>query len=205
MKLINLENIKDKNIYLKPLKLKYDNLISNEIGLLTGDKLKEAVYVVAKIAILNYVYENESKRISFINERVKKLDKNIISAIYIEIIKISFNKEKGEKKDDGDNINIDTNEIQEKEDYDEKNCIDFSRIKTFIFDEFSNKLENEDDIDSIINLVDCLEEIDKINKKEENSLLTEFLKKLFSKNSFDKEEFFSKEKKFKNIITHKNI
>ena len=200
MKLINIDNIKDKNLYLKPLKLKYDNLISNEIGLLTDDKLKEAVYVVAKIAILNYVYENESKRISFINERVKKLDKKIISAIYIEIIKISFNKEKGEKKDDGDNINIDTNEIQEKEDYYEKNGIDFNGIKTFIFDEFSNKLENEDDIDSIINLIDCLEEIDKKNKKEENSLLTEFLKKLFSKKSFNKEEFFSEEKNLKILL-----
>ena len=44
-------------------------------------------------------------------------------------------------------------------------------LKKIIFEEFSNKLENESDIDNILNLIDCLEGK---NKKEDNQELEKF-------------------------------
>lgn len=70
------------------------------------------------------------------------------------------------------------------------------------------------DIDNIVKLLDCLEgvneyaEKDKNNNKNENTLIVqdnneneqiinEFLKKLFDKNLFTKEEYFSGNQNFK--------
>ncbi len=47
MKLINVKDLENKTIYLNPLKKKYDIIISKEIGLLDGEKLKEAIHVAA--------------------------------------------------------------------------------------------------------------------------------------------------------------
>ena len=165
MKLININNIEDKSFYLKQLRTKYDNIINNEIGLLTDEKLKEAVHIVAKIAILNYIYETEKKKFDFINEKIKMLDnKNIIPLIFIEIINICFNKE--DKNDNKDEIE-DNNEFENKiviidEEYKDK---DFDKLKQFIIDEFSNKIESDENIKNILNLLDCLEKIDKKIKK----------------------------------------
>jgi len=40
-------------------------------------------------------------------------------------------------------------------------------MKEYIFKEFSNKLENESDIDNILNLIDCLKGK---NKNEDNQI-----------------------------------
>ena len=63
MKLINVKELENKTIYLNSLKKKYDIIISKEIGLLDGEKLKEAVHVAAKISITNYIYETKEKKI----------------------------------------------------------------------------------------------------------------------------------------------
>ena len=141
IKLINIKNIENKNIYLESLKKRYDNIISNEIGLLSDENLKEAVHVVAKIAIINYIYEAKDKKFDFINKKIKKLDKRVIPLIFIEIINRCFNKEdKDNKNEEEEEENADENEnkIIEEEDKD----IDFNEMKKLIFDEFSNKLEN---------------------------------------------------------------
>ena len=62
IKLINFKNIEDKNIFLEQLKKRYDNLISNEIGTLTNEKIKEVVHVVAKLAIINYIYVLQDRK-----------------------------------------------------------------------------------------------------------------------------------------------
>ena len=54
IQLINIKNIENKNIYLYLLNKRYDNIISNTIGLLANEKIKEAVHVITKIAIINY-------------------------------------------------------------------------------------------------------------------------------------------------------
>ena len=190
MKLININNIEDKSFYLKQLRTKYDNIINNEIGLLTDEKLKEAVHIVSKIVILNYIYETEKKKFDFINEKIKMLDnKNIIPLIFIEIINICFNKEdKNDNKNEIKNIDEFENKIvMIDEEYKDK---DFDKLKQFIIDEFSSKIESEENIKNILNLLDCLEKIDKKNK-EDDYMINEFLQALISKNSFYKDEFFS--------------
>jgi len=62
VQLINVNYIDDKNILLEQLKKRYDNLISNEIGALTNEKLVEAVHVIAKLAIMNYIYVPQDKK-----------------------------------------------------------------------------------------------------------------------------------------------
>jgi hypothetical protein len=131
IQLINIKNIENKSLYLDLINKRYDYFISNGIGLLTEGKLKEAIHFVAKIAILNYAYEKKGKKFDFIKIRIKKLSK-IIPLIYIEIINICFNKE--------------DNDID----------IDYTEMKNYIFYEFPNKSNNENDIGNILNLVDCL-------------------------------------------------
>ena len=180
---------------------------------MSHEKLKEAVHVVAKIAIINYIYEVKDKKFDFINKRIKKLEKRIISLIFIEIINLCFNKEdKDDKKEEEEDVNIDENEnkIIEEEDKD----IDFTEMKKLIFEEFSNKLENENDIDTIINLIECLEvkekkriedNINDINEKdkEKEEMINEFLQNLISKNLFTKDEYFSGNKNLKILLLYK--
>ena len=214
IKLINVKNLESKNLYLDPLKKRYDNIISNEIGLMIGEneKLKEAVHVVAKIAIIDYVYESKEKKFDFIKKRIKRLDKRIIPLIFIEIINQCFNKEdKDDKKEDEEDNNIEENEnINKKE---EEQDLDFNEMKKYIFDEFTNKLDNENDIDNIINLIDCLEGKDKKKTKEgigknekdkkKEEMINEFLQQLISKNLFTKDEFFSGNQNLKISLLYK--
>ena len=87
IQLINIKNLDNKNIYLDLLNKKYDNIISNKIGLLTDEKLKKATYVIAKLVIINYEYETKDKKFDFINKRVKKWER-VDPLIFIEIINI---------------------------------------------------------------------------------------------------------------------
>ena len=70
-------------------------------------------------------------------------------------------------------------------------------MKDFIFEKFENKLENENDIDNIIKLIDCLEGKDAVkeNKYEEDKkneiIIIEFLNRLMKNNLFNKNEFLS--------------
>ena len=203
IKLINIKTLKDRNIYLDLLNYKYDEIIRHEIGLLTDEKCKEAINVVAKIAIINYVYETKDKKFDFINKRIKKLDRKIIPSIFIEIINQSFsNEDKHIKKEESKNGKI------EKDEKEQDINIDYNEMKNFIFEEFSNKLDLEIDIDNIINLLDCLEEKDKkkeimndINGKE--ILVNQFLQKLVGKYLFTKDEFFSCNKNLKISLFYK--
>ena len=167
------------------------NIISNEIGSLTDEKLKGAVCIVAKIAIINYVYAAKNKKYDFINKRVKKLGK-ITFLIFIEIINLCFNKEdKDSKKEENENSSIDENESKVIEGEDNGIDIDYNGMRNFIFDEFSNKLHNESDIDNIIKLIDFLERKDIEGANEKKVMTNEFLQKLMEKNLFTKDEFFS--------------
>ena len=70
-------------------------------------------------------------------------------------------------------------------------------MEKFIIKKFTDEVENNNDIDSIINLLDYLEEQFK-NKKEKNEkIMDEFLEELLEKNSFAKREFFSRNKNIK--------
>jgi len=204
IQLINMNLLENKNIYLDSLNKKYDNIIKNEIGILADTKLKEAVHVVAKLAIFNYSYEVKGKTFDFINKRIRKLGR-IVPLIFIEIINLCFNKEdKDSQKEEDENNSSDENENKIIEE--EEKVIDYNEMKAFIFNEFSDKLNNEKDIDNIINLIDCLEGKDK--KKEtmnetNETIINEFLHKLMEKNLFTKDEFFSGSKNMKISLFYK--
>ena len=190
IQLINVNYIDDKNILLEQLKKRYDNLISNEIGSLTNEKLVEAIHVIAKLAIMNYNYgpqDKKEKKLDFINRRIKrKLDKKVISLIYIEILNLGFNKRNKNNKIDEGEENKD-NKIENVQEY---SNIDFNDLKTFIFEEFSknvNEINNKDNIynhiENLIKLIDCLEgknekgnvDNQNMNKEENEKNINEFL------------------------------
>ena len=219
MKLINVKNLSQKMVFLSPLNKKYDNIISKELEFLSNDeKLKEAYHIIANLAIKNYAaYDNQNikisetkekkfekdKRFDFINKRVKevdkKLSKKISPLIFIEIMNILFNKEDNNNQEES--IDEDNDKKQNKGIDDEYEDVEFNDIKEFIFLEFSNNLDNENDIDNIIKLIDCLKGKDKIkeddintSKKEKEEMVNEFLTQLISKKLFTKDEFFQNSK-----------
>ena len=114
-------------------------------------------------------------------------------------------KEKKKKKE----------EEEEEEEKEKEKETDLTEMKKFIFEEFVNKVENEEDIDNILRLIDCLESQSKPNKgdaiieinekkQEENErTLNEFLKILMEKNTFKKEEFFSDKENIKILLLYK--
>ena len=175
--LINIKNIYEKRIFLDSLNKKYDSIIRPDIGLLSGKNLNEAINIVAKIALINYIYEKEEKeeknkeksenKFKFIRMKIKRLNKEIIPLIFIEIIKMCLEKEKKQNKcaEEEDKENIIADEEEE----------DFKPMKEYIFNEFTNKLENAADIDNIIKLLDCLE--DNFKKEELNTSANEQKKK----------------------------
>jgi len=62
IKLINIKNINEKNIYLDSLNKKYDMIIKPKIESLTGDQLNQAIKVIANIALINFMFEKEKKK-----------------------------------------------------------------------------------------------------------------------------------------------
>ena len=226
IKLINIKNIKDKNEFLNSLNKKYDTIIINSEKENTDENLNKTIKVVAKLAIINFIYET-GKRLDFIKYRIKKLDKNIITLIFIEIMKICMSKEDKENKKDEEMKEDNISDDEENEDKENKiieeeyKDINFKEIKEFIFEEFANNLDNENDIDYIINLIDCLEgkpeyeqknkekekdnkevikQEDKKKKKKREDIINEFLNKLMEKNLFTKEEFFSGHQNLKILL-----
>jgi len=224
IKLINIKNISEKRIFLDVLNKKYDSIIKTDIGLLTDEKLNEAITIVAKIALINFVLEKEEKdgkdeeklknKFNFIRLKVKKLNKEIIPLIFIEIIKMCIEKENKLKNEE---------ENEEKDNEREttiSNEENFKPMKEFIFNEFTKRLDSEVDIDNIIKLLNCLEgnfqKEDKNSEDKNNStnnqndenndkeiIINEFLKKLMENNLFTKEEFFSNNKNLKILLLYK--
>ena len=205
IKLINLKRIKkfdNKGIkkFLDSLNKKYDDILQK--GIEAGIDMKKEINVFASLTLLYYTYDEKDKKLDFIKNEVKRLPKKIIPLVHIEIIKIYIEKlERVRKIKDG--------EIKENvlEDEDEKEeIVDFKELKNYIFEEFVKKLENNDNIENILKLIDCIEGKQKEkNDKEYNDqtgeknekknergiILNEFLKKLIEKNLFNKDEFFS--------------
>ena len=102
IKLININKLSQKRIFLDLLNKSYDNIITKELEFLSNDqKLKEAYHIIAKLAIINYVAafdesknkkDNETKeknsegkgkrvekdkKFDFINKRLKETDKKL--------------------------------------------------------------------------------------------------------------------------------
>ena len=169
IKLINFENVDNKEIILKYLNNIFDNIIIKEIDSLNGTKLDEVLKIIANLTIIYFSYANKENRFEFIENRINKLCKNLVSLIYIDIFKLIIQNEE------------------------EKN-VNFKDMEKFIIKKFTDEVENNNDIDNIIYLLDYLEEQFK-NKTEK--IIDEFLEELLEKNSFAKREFFSRNKNIK--------
>ena len=232
IKLINIKYIEDFGKtaeYLQYMNKKYDSIIKDKINKLRPEELSKAIKVVADIAIINYKCElkeeekkkndkekvkekikfrdkdkdKEKKQFEFIEKRIKKLNKNLIPQILIEIMNICIEyyneKDKDEFKEEKEEEEKDNeNDDNEDEKYlDKEEDINLKEMEKYIFKEFT-KLNNEQDIDNIINLINCLKNVNKKrnDKESKNEILEEFLKELISKYLIKKEEYFSKKKKF---------
>ena len=195
IKLINIKNIDDKNIFLNSLTKTYDQIIKqNEIKPKT-----ENYQILARISILFFNYENEKNKFKFIENKIKRLDKDIIPKIFIEIMRISINKKDVKKEDNG---------FREIDDIENEKVEDFGKMKDYILMQFTN-LKNKKDIDNIISLIECLQEgkikeIDDKKKEENKEIINEFLNKLLDEeNLFKKEEFFSNTESLKILLLFK--
>jgi len=85
IKLIDITRIQEKKKdYYNILKDKYEVIIKNEIQLLTGNELENAVKIVSEFISKIFLDENN---ISFLENKISKLDEKIKSLIYNELIK----------------------------------------------------------------------------------------------------------------------
>ena len=214
-KLININTIEQKAIILEPLNKKYDYIIKQDIDELSGTNSGRAIKIIADFAIFNYKYEANEKKYNFIEKKVKELPKNIIPKIFIEIVKIFFEEKKTLDDDENEDLNLE-NKVEDKNKPDLKELIDN------IFEEYIKKLDDENDINNIIELLDCFKEKnDKKNQEDKDSdkdkelnkdeiqnkkyevIINEFLEKLINKHLFKKEDFFSSKQNIKISLLYK--
>ena len=173
IKLINFKNIELKNIILNSLNDYYERLIVKNISILKEEKLKEVVKVTAIISMVNFIYEpqnDKNKKLEFLINVIKRIDEKLKPLILTDIIKICISKDTRTKL------------------YIEGDIKDINIMKNFIFEQFSNKIRHNIDIQNIIKLIRCIENI--ADKEEKSSIINEFMSKLMEKNLFTKEEFF---------------
>ena len=158
-------------------------------------ELNKAIKVIADLAILNFTYEEKSKKFNFIKNKIIILSNNMKHLIFIEIFKSI------QKKDEKINIL----EEKEKEDYYEEEGI-YIEMEKFIFEEYANSVKDCNDINYIINFIEYLEGKNENEQKKiklrNSSLANEFLKILIQKNLFTKEEFFSCKQNIKIILLY---
>ena len=195
IKLINIKKIDDKNIFLNSLTKTYDQIIK-QIEIKPN---LENYQILARIAILFFNYENEKNKFKFIETKIKKLDKDIIPNIFIEIMRMSINKK---------DVKEEENEFKEIDDIENEKVENFEKMKDYILNQFIN-LKNKKDIDNIISLIDCLQQgkegkvkdTNDNNKEDNKEIINEFLNKLLDeKNLFKKEEFFSSNNSLKILL-----
>ena len=208
IKLINIKYIENKDIFFNLLENKYNIIKNTNFENLTEIKVKVlAVKTIVDIAIINFIYLKKDKKFEFLNHIKKLLSKDIIYFLLNEIIKVCINK-------DEENYEEIENEIE-----DEEKDVDFSKMKEYVLNEFINELENEDDVNNIINLIECLEgkTENKSNEKKEcenlwlkeeklknrEKVIDEFLNKLFEKDLFTVDDFFLDNKNNKILLLYK--
>ena len=212
----NIKTLKNKNLEeaIKKIseleKSKENKLTETDSNLKeTVNKLKMAIKIIVDLSLLDYKYENQKEKFDFIDNINKNLPKNILSFIFIEIIRKCIIEQEEKLKNNKDDEDIVKEEVSnEEEDHNEEvenNDIDiFFMMREYIFDKFINGLKNNNDINNIIKLIDCIqgktnEENDKEKNESEqneididlrNQILNEFYKKLMEKNLFKKDELY---------------
>lgn len=133
IELINIDNLDNKNLFLDILNKKYESIIVNNIQNLKSQDLKEAIDTIVQITPKNYIYKKAQKRLDFIENQIKNLDKSIIEDIFIEIINVLYNKNDKENNSEEEKNNKEENSNEEENDK-------FDELRNYIIDEFSKNM-----------------------------------------------------------------
>ena len=133
IELINIDNLDNKNLFLDILNKKYESIIVNNIQNLKSQDLKEAIDTIVQITPKNYIYKKAQKRLDFIENQIKNLDKSIIADIFIEIINVLYNKNDKEDNSEEEKNNKEENSNEEENDK-------FDELRNYIIDEFSKNM-----------------------------------------------------------------
>ena len=91
MNLINVKKISKVKVYFDLLKKKYEYIVQKELNSLTGERLNEAIKIVAKFFCLLYSNEKDKKTEFFI--KIDLLNKEIRPLVYNELIRICLGEE----------------------------------------------------------------------------------------------------------------
>ena len=228
MKLINTKllmlNQKDKVKYvlkyLDNLNEKYDSLNKDVKDLLNSlnEKNKELskakklqldkeVKIIVDLIYLNFIYQKENLKNKFFNNINQDLPKSLIRLVYQGIINkyIGYKEANDEQEDDEEFDEEFEEEKEEKEqEGEEEEEKKYKRLIDDVIDKIVKEIKDNDDINNIIKIIDCLksepnEKNKKINKKlkeKREKILNNFLIKIINNNLFQREEFFA----LKNII-----
>jgi len=86
MDLIDIKKISKVKEYFNLLKHKFDYIVQKELNSLTGEKLNEAVKILAKFVDLLYKNDKD-KKTDFLKQKIDKLDKTISPLIYNELMR----------------------------------------------------------------------------------------------------------------------
>ena len=194
IKIINIKNIEDKNIFLNILTKAYNKIIKKEF-----EKKLDNFQILARLAILFFKIEDYKYKFKFIEKKIKRLDKEIIIRIFIEIMRIYINQKNKEKEENEETDDIENEKVE-----------DFYIMKDYILRNFIN-LKEEKNIENTMSLIDFFEgkeenanEINDKKKKENKEITDEFLNELLDKyNLFNKKEFFSSNKSLKILLLSK--
>jgi len=150
--LIDIKKISDPDKikqFISQLKDKFESIFIKEINEMSDqNELNQASKIIAKFVDFLYINEKKEEKCNFLKESIDKLNKNIKYLIYNELVR---------KFKDNDN----------------NKSVDYEEMKEIIYKQFLSDLDN---INSIIELIDNLENKDKIN----------FLKELMKKCKFTK-------------------
>ena len=149
--LIDIDSIKDKKKdYISRLEQKYDYVVKKEIVNLKDDSLVQAIKIIAKFVQLLFNNEDKKDKDKALNFLKKKIEK-----LGKQLSRLVYNELIRICQDDK-----------------------YEKIKDYIYNKFSNDLDNSENI---------IELIKSLSNEEKNK----FLEKLMKKCRFIKDEFYS--------------
>lgn len=170
---------------------KLEQIKTIDLGKIKCKNLRDSIKIIVDLTLVNFIHQKEKEKFDFIESINTNLPKQIKSLIFIEIIKLCIPKEK--KTDEEEN----KDENMEEEDC---NIDELERLRDFAFDKIVNDIKDNNDINNIIMIIDCISNKNKENEKENNdedkkkerkTILDDFLKKLTNINLFTEDEFFA--------------
>ena len=161
---------------------KLEQIKTIDLGKIKCKNLRDSIKIIVDLTLSSFIHQKEKEKFDFIESINTNLPKQIKSLIFIEIIKLCIPKEK--KTDEEEN----KDENMEEEDC---NIDELERLRDFAFDKIVNDIKDNNDKKNIITIINCINNKNKENEKENNdedkkndrkTILDDFLKKLMNIN-----------------------